>query len=182
MKKNLLSVLILALLVVNIALTAIMMVNVTSTNAKTAELVTSIATVMNLELYEPGGGVSVTDVSLDVTESYDMEEMMFPLAASTVVNADGSTSLSTKQNYIMFSMSLLQNTEDKDYKKLGGADNIAAKESVIKDTVNSIVGSHTLEECQTDFESIREEILQGIQQLFGSGFIYKIAISGVKYG
>jgi flagellar FliL protein len=181
MKKNLLSVLILALLIVNIALTAIMMVNVTSTNAKTAELVTSIATVMNLELYNPGG-VSTAEVSLDATESYDMDELMFPLAASTVVNDDGTTSVSSKQNYIMFSMSLLQNTESEDYKKYGGADNIAAKESVIKDTVNSIVGSHTLEECQTDFESIREEILKGVQQLFGSDFIYKIAISGVKYG
>ena len=55
MKKNLLSILILVLLVVNIALTAVMMISVTGTNKKTADLITSIATVMNLELYEPGG-------------------------------------------------------------------------------------------------------------------------------
>ena len=55
MKKNLLSVLILALLVVNIVLTTIMMLSITKTNSKTAELVTNIATVMNLELYGPGG-------------------------------------------------------------------------------------------------------------------------------
>ena len=48
MKKNLLSVLILALLVVNIVLTTIMMLSITKTNSKTAELVTNIATVMNL--------------------------------------------------------------------------------------------------------------------------------------
>ena len=53
MKKNLLSVLILALLVVNIVLTTIMMLSITKTNSKTAELVTNIATVMNLELYGP---------------------------------------------------------------------------------------------------------------------------------
>ena len=87
MKKNLLSVLILVLLIVNIVLTTIMMISITGTNSKTAELVTSIATVMNLELYEPGGNAA-TEVSLADTEAYDMSELMFPLAASTVVNAD----------------------------------------------------------------------------------------------
>ena len=50
MKKNLLTIVILALLLVNIALTAVMMISVTTTNNKTANLVTTIATVMNLEL------------------------------------------------------------------------------------------------------------------------------------
>ena len=42
MKRNLLSVLILALLIVNVALTAVMMVSVTQTNKKTAALIDSI--------------------------------------------------------------------------------------------------------------------------------------------
>lgn len=45
-----------------------------------------------------------------------------------------------------------------------------------------MIGKHTLEECQNDFDSIRQEILVEIQQLFGSDFIYKIAVSGVKFG
>ena len=181
MKKNLLSVLILVLLIVNIVLTTIMMISITGTNSKTAELVTSIATVMNLELYEPGGNAA-TEVSLADTEAYDMPELMFPLAASTVVNADGTTTTSSKQSYIIFSLSLLQNTAHEDYKALGGAENMASRDSLIKDVVNRVMGNHTLEECQNDFESIREEILKEIQQLFDSDFVYKIAISGVKYG
>lgn len=181
MKKNLLSVLILALLLVNLILTSIMMINVIGTNAKTAEMVNSILTVMNLELYEPGGA-SANEVSLADTETYDMEELMIPLAASVTFNEDGTISTSTKQSYIIFTLSLLQNTEHKDYKKMGGEENIAARASLIKDVVNQVVGNHTLEECQTDFDSIREEILKQIQQLFGSDFIYKIAVSGVYYG
>ena len=181
MKKNLLSVLILVLLIVNIAMTTIMMISVTGTNSKTAELVTSIATVMNLELYDPGG-VSVAEVPLSDTEAYDMPELMFPLAASTVVNADGTTTTSSKQSYIIFTLSLLQNTAHEDYKTLGGAENMDSRASLIKDVVNRVMGNHTLEECQSNFEGIREEILKEIQQLFGSNFIYKLAISGVKYG
>lgn len=49
MKKNLLSVLILVLMIVNIAMSAVMMISVTSTNQKTAALMDSIGTAMNLE-------------------------------------------------------------------------------------------------------------------------------------
>lgn len=180
MKKNLLSVLILVLLIVNIAMTTVMMISVTSTNKKTAELVTSIATVLNLELYSPGG-VSETDVPLSETETYDLEELMIPLAVSTSVGQDGEI-VSSKQSYIVFTLSLFQNTKHDDYKNMGGTDNLAAYESSIKDVVNTVVGRHTLEECQSNFDSIREEILQEIQSLFGSDFIYKIGISGVVYG
>lgn len=178
MKKNLLSVLILVLLIVNIALTSVMMINITGTNKKTAELVTNIATVMNLELSVPGeeseGAVSLAD-----TETYDMEgNLMIPLASSQ--NADGTAN--TKQNYLIFNLSLLQNKKHEDYKAMGGEENIKARESLIKDAVNSVVGSHTLEECRNDFDSIRQEILEEIQRLFGSKFIYKIAVSGVTYG
>lgn len=180
MKKNLLSVLILVLLVVNIALTAVMMISITGTNKKTAELVTSIATVMNLELYSPGGE-SLADVPVSESETYDLDELMVPLTVSTTAGEDGQI-VSSKQYYIGFNLSLFQNTKHEDYKDMGGAEKLATYESQIKDIVNTVVGSHTLEDCQNDFDSIRDEILQGIQRLFGSNFIYKIGISGVKFG
>lgn len=180
MKRNLLSVLILVLLIVNIALTSIMMISVTGTNKKTAELVSTIATVMNLELKGPGQTGNET-VSLADTVTYDLPEMMIPLAASRVVNEDGSVTTSTKQTYIIFTLSLSQNMKHEDYETLGG-DNLAPRASLITDAVTRVVGSHTLEECQNDLDSIRAEILQELQSLFGSTFIYKIGLSGIKYG
>lgn len=176
MKKNLLSVLILVLLIVNIVMTAIMMISVTGTNKKTAELITPILSALNIELYNPGG-VQVTDVPLSETEAYVMEEMMIPLASS--VNEDGT--LSTKQNYIIFTPSLLQNTKHKDYKKQGGAEKMAAADSVVKDIFNTVVSQYTLEECRDDFDRIRAEILKEIQSKFESNFIYQIAVNGMKF-
>lgn len=182
MKKNLLSVLILVLLIVNIALTTVMMLSVTGTNKKTAELVTSIATVLNLELYTPGGEAEA-DVPLEDTEAYDMEEIMIPLAASATTNP-GGTITNSKPVYINFSLSLLQNTKNKDYKKLGGTENLDAKKSMILDVVTKVVGSHTLEECQSQegLERIRTEILKEIKKLLGSDFIYKIGLYDIKFG
>lgn len=177
MKKNLLSILILVLLIVNIALTSVMMISVIGTNKKTAELVTNIATVMNLELSVPGQEAPA--VSLADTDTYDLPELMIPLAASAASNEDATSK--SKQTYIIFTLSLLQDKTHKDYGKLGG-ENMSNRASLIMDAVTRVVGYHTLEECQNNMDNIREEILREIQTLFGSDFIYKIGISGIKYG
>ncbi len=169
MKKNLLSVLILVLLVVNIILSVVMMVSVVGTNKKTGELITSIASVLKIELYNPGG-VAVTDVPMSDTEVYNMLQLMV-----SVVKEDG------KQGYIIMDLGLQQNKKHKDYKKLGGEEKIAAYDSVIKDTINSVISRHTQEEFQQDTEGVREELLKEIQELFGSDFIYRISISNIKY-
>ncbi len=169
MKKNLLSVLILVLLVVNIILSVVMMVSVVGTNKKTGELITSIASVLKIELYNPGV-VAVTDVPMSDTEVYNMLQLMV-----SVVKEDG------KQGYIIMDLGLQQNKKHKDYKKLGGEEKIAAYDSVIKDTINSVISRHTQEEFQQDTEGVREELLKEIQELFGSDFIYRISISNIKY-
>lgn len=169
MKKNLLSVLILVLLVVNIILSVVMMVSVTGTNKKTGELITSIATVLKIELYNPGG-VAVTDVPMSDTEIYNI-----PSLTIAVSKADG------KQGYVIFDLGLQQNMKHKDYKKQGGAEKMAAYESATKDAVNSVVSRHTQEEFQQDVESVRDEILKAIQSLFDSDFIYRVSISNIKY-
>lgn len=173
MKKNLLSVLILVLLIVNIALTAVMMISVTGVNSKTAELVTNIATVLNLELYNPGG-VPLADVPLSETETYSIKDFMVPVREG----AEGSS----KTNYFMFTLTLYQNIKHEDYKSYGGTEKLAALESSIKDTVTGVIRTHTLEECQNDLDTINEEVLAEIQKMFDSNLIFKIGISDIKFG
>jgi len=179
MKKNLLSVLILVLLIVNIALSAIVMTSVISTNQKTADLITSIATVMNLELYNPGGE-AITDIPMSETATYDMTgTLTIPLTVETVVDENG-VQQNGKQVYIVFNMSLFMNTKHEDYKTYG--ETIGDRQSAILDTVTSVISSHTETECHEDFDEIREEVLDAIQDLFKSDFIYKVGISNIKYG
>lgn len=180
MKKNLLTVLILALLIVNIVLTSVMMFSVMNTNKKTAQLVNNIATVLELELTVPGEEAEEKEpISLADTEEYSLSaSMTIPLASETVVSESGTTQ--TKERYIMFEAALLMNTKHDGYKDYG--ENIADRETLIKDVITSVVGAHTETECRNDMEGIKQEILEEIQKLFQSEFIYKIAISNVKYG
>ena len=182
MKKNMLSFIILALLVVNLVLTAVMMFSVTSTNKQVAALVTNIATVMNLELTEPGGEDKV-EVSLADTEVYAITgSMTMPLAIESGVNSDGSQS--SRQGYLICNISLSMNTKHEDYETYGSAEAMAAKEELIKDAINTIVSKHTAAELQADtgLENLKDELLDAVQDLYQSDFIYKISISEVKYG
>ena len=75
MKKSLMTVLILALLIVNIVLTSVMLISIVGTNKKTAQLVDNITTAMNLELTVPGAE-SAANVSLTDTEVYNISDTM----------------------------------------------------------------------------------------------------------
>lgn len=169
MKKNLLTVLILALLVVNVVLTGVLTYSVMSTNKKTSELVTNIAAVLNLELSTPGDGNDADEVPLSNLVIWSIEQdMMIPL-----------TSVDGENHYIVFKVSFSMDSKSKGYKKYG--EGIANYESIIKDAIHSTVSTHTIEECRNDFEGMRKEILKSVQNLFDLDFIYKVAISDVKF-
>lgn len=172
MKKNLLTVIMLALLIVNIALTSVMMFSVMGTNKKTAELVSNIATVMNLQLTVPGEENAPEPVSLANTDVHDLSGMTIPL-----MEENG------RQSYIMFDVSLAMDKKHKDYKKYAKEEeDITNRESLIKDAITSVVGAHTESECRNDFEGLKAEILQAVQNLYGSDFIYNVSINNIRYG
>ena len=75
MKKNLISVIILALLIVNVVLTAIMMFSVTGASKKTAALVDNIASALDLELTAQTGETEVV-VPMENIEVYSIPESM----------------------------------------------------------------------------------------------------------
>lgn len=171
MKKNLLTVLILALLLVNIILTSVLLFSEMSTNKKTAKLVNNIATVLNLELTTPGEEeTQKIEVSLADTDVFNITgSMTIPLAMDET----------GKQEYIVFDVSFSMNKKDPDYKTY--KDTMSDRESLIKDAITSVVASHTKAECRANFEGLKQEILDAVQKLFDSDFIFNVGISGVKY-
>lgn len=171
MKKNLISILILALLVVNVVLTAITMFSVTSTNKKTAALVNDIASVLSLELSNGEDGKNAeVEVSMEDTVPYQIEDEM------TIMLKQGEDG---KDHYAVVSVSLSMNSKDKGYKTYGEkmGDNV----SLIKGEINDVFASYTLEEARGNEDQIRDEILTRIQDMFDSQFVYKVTFSSIVY-
>ncbi|MGN0430535.1 MAG: flagellar basal body-associated FliL family protein [Acetatifactor sp.] len=172
MKKNLLTVLVLALTLVNTILIGVMMVSVMGTNKKTAKLVGDIATVLNLEL-GTAGEEEKPEVSLADTEVYAIDGSMTILLKSE----PGAT----KSTYIVFDIALSLNKKHADYKKYGG-ENFKSYDSMIKSAINDAVMQYTELECRNDMQAMKDDILKAIQEIFQSDFVYNISLSGVKFG
>ena len=172
MKRNLMTVFILALLILNTVLTGIVMFSVVSANNKTIALVDNIATVLNLELSgasssDSGGGAQV---SVADSEIYDIADAM---TIALKPGADGET------HYAQVEVSFSINTKHDDYKDLQPL--IATNESKIKSEIIDVVSSYTKEEAIADQAGVQEAILNRIQTLFGSDFIYEAYFRDIKF-
>lgn len=171
MKKNLLSILILALLIVNIVMTAIMMFSITGMTKSTTALVKDIASAVKLDLSEGTEEEAAAAVPMEDTEVHAIEsQMTIPLK----MGEDGM------QHYAQVAVSLSMNTKDEGYKKYGAT--IATKESLIQDQIFAIFGTHTMEECQSpeNQEMIKQEIVKKVQEMYDSKFVYQVNFSDIK--
>ena len=171
MKKNLMSVVILALLVVNLILTGIMMFSCVSANKKTAALVNDIASVLDLEL--TGGGSNteeVAAVSVADTEIYNIANAM---TVALRPSEDG------KEHYCMCEVSFSMNKTHEDYETMSPM--VATQESKIRSIIIGVIGGYTKEEAQANQKAIESEILEQVQQMFGSNFIYEAYFRDVKF-
>ena len=172
MKKNLISIIILALLIVNIVLTAIMMFSVVGASKKSAALVDNISTALNLELTGGGEGGSAETAAIPMSDiaTYDIsEKMTIPLKVE--MDAEGNE----KQHYFISNITLSMNTKDKAYKTYG--ETLTDRESLIKGEITDVINQHTLDEARNNQDQIREEILARIQRMFDSEFIFNVTFS-----
>lgn len=170
MKKNLLSILILALVLVNLVLNIVMIFSVLPAANKTNKMVTQICSILDIEL--AADEEESTKVSMDKLEVYELSE-----GATMTMNFKGGED--GKAHYLVTSVSISMNTENEGYKKYG--ETISAKESIIKGEINNVVSSYTMEEYQVDAAGIREEIVKNLQEMFDSDFIVDVTFSDVIY-
>lgn len=169
MKKNLISIIILALLIVNIALTAVMMFSVLGTSKKTSALVGDIATVLQLETGTGAEAEEALSVSLQDTEVYDIaDSMTIPLK----VGEDGGS------HFAMVNVALSINVKSEVYKTYGS--DLSGQESLIKNEIIEVFGEYTMEEAQVNSDGIRNEILARLQNMFGAtDYIYAVSFSNI---
>lgn len=171
MKKNLISIAILALLIVNIVLTSIMMISVTSTNKKTAALVSDIAAAVELDL---GTEEEVVAVPMENTVTHTIADLTILMKKSTVINEEGVEVESDKDHYALISVTLSMNSEHEDYAAYGA--DIASREDLVKGVINEVVRQYTVEEAGANQQILEDEILEKIQNLFDSDFVYDVTL------
>jgi len=151
---------------INIVMSAVIIFVIVPTSNKTNNLVTKVASIIDLELESPEEGDTEIAVS-DIT-TYDIpDQLQINLKKSDEVEhfALLNVSLSINKNH--------ENTVE--YEPL-----IAEYDNSIKEIVTEEFQKYTIEEVTNNKKSIKEQVLTRIQDLFKSDFIINVSFGNIK--
>ncbi|MBQ6464213.1 MAG: flagellar basal body-associated FliL family protein [Pseudobutyrivibrio sp.] len=173
MKKNLITVVILALVVVNLVLTAVLTITIIPETQKANELITKVCSAIDLDLV---AGDTAGSLAVNVSDMVDYavntgENLTINLADS----GDGAA------HYAVLSVSLSLDSTNEDYATIAPDGSLATYDSVIRDTINTIVKNHTIDDMKNNEDEVKEEILEALQGLFKSAFIVRVNFSSATY-
>ncbi len=164
MKKNLMSVLILALVVVNLVLTALLLLTVLPQAQKANELVSKVAAAIELEL-ESGQITNASTIPIE-----DLEVIPLNEGTAWLINLQSEDD---KAHHAQIAVSLSLNTKDKGYET--GKESLTTKEALVMDVINRVIGGYTPDALKADSQGAQQEILKELQKTFDDDFIVGVS-------
>lgn len=174
MKKNMLTVIILALGVVNLILTGLLVFVALPAFNKTSKLMTQVTSMIELEKNYPDGNIPL-DVTVPIE---DQEPYTFPnenMQVNLKTSADGTA------HYAKFSCGISMNMKNEKYEKLKATiePNIKTLEEIITTGFNR----YTKEELLTTegMDQLKQEILEEFRVFFDSDLIIKVTFGNFVY-
>ena len=169
MKKNLITVITLALVVVNLVLTVILTITILPETQKANELITKVCSAIDLDL-ESGSATSNANIPIDQIEVYNIDDEQ---TINLKQDVDG------KDHFAMITVSISMDTKNSDYKEL--KPQVEEKVNLIKGDINNIVSQYTIDEIKNNQSAVQDEILKDLQKMFGSDFIVAVGFPTAQY-
>jgi flagellar FliL protein len=167
MKKNLLTIIILALAFINAVLSALIIFVIVPTSNKTNKIVNRVASIIDLELENPKDGdmnIGVSDI-----ETYTLEDkLQINLAKSD-----------DDEHFAILSVSLSINLKNEDTPQL--QEYIVKNEAAITEIVTDEFSKFTINNVKENKNVIKQQILVRIQELFNSDFIINVSFGNIVY-
>ena len=167
MKKNIFSVIITALTVINVVLTAILFFVMVPTFTKTNNLLTQIASAVNVDGDSKGDeNYSLKDLET-VTVAFDSQQTL-----NLKIGSDGKTHYALLDGY---SLSVYKDADD--YKDV--SDILTNNQAEITDIIRAVIQSHSSDDISEDV--IKKEALEQIQQHLDSKAVKKVMLTNFMY-
>ena len=158
MKKNLMTVIILALVFANFVLTAIMMFTIVPTTQKANELITRVCEAIDLEL-NSGAATGLNNLPIDQIAIYNVSS-----GEKMTINLAGG------DNYALVAVSLSVNKESERYKD-ATTTILTEQEAIIKNTINQIIRQYTNDEFLENTQEVQDEICKSLQKTYGADYV-----------
>lgn len=167
MKKSLLTLLIFVMVLVNLVLTIILTISIVPQTKKANELITKVCTAIDLDIAAGDVGGSNT-VAIENVSVYNLPDS---ITINLKKGPDGV------QHYAVITVTLSIDTTHEDATKF----NMSDYQSLIQMEIVKIMQSHTLDEVQNNTAGVQQEILESIQSMFGSNFVFAVGFSSATY-
>lgn len=170
MKKNIMTVIILAATVVNMILTIIVVFSVVPAMNKSNALVEKIATIVDLEI----------DSQNEEEQTYtidDLETSELKFATKQTINLKPTEGDAEPHYAMLESVTVSYNTKEEDYEKIKEA--VEKTPVYVQDIVKEIITEYdktTLVEKTVDEEAVRR-----IQEFYNSKAVVKVSLGGFLY-
>ena len=168
MKKSLLQIITLALVVVNLVLSALLIFTCMPAISKTSKLVDQICEIVDLDVK----GSSGDGAAVDITK---LEEIAVTFNGETTASLNLKTGDDGKPHVIVVGVSIILDKSHSDYAALNAT--VSSAMSQIDSAIIDVITQYTMEQANNNKEEIRKEILGRLQTLFGSKFIYDISFT-----
>ena len=168
MKKNILTVVIMAATVINLVLTAVLVFTVMPAMNKTTNLIDKVASVIDLEIdtKDESEDYTIADLSGLLTE------VLFPVEYDAVQNLNllPEEGDDTMHVFRMKGFSVSFNTKAEDYKTV--SEQVKTDPTHVKDIVIKTISSHT----KSDFDQVKvaSECVKKIQEMYNTKCIVEI--------
>lgn len=164
MKKNLITVIILALCVVNLILNVLLVFVCMPSAKKTNNLISEIASVLNLELE---GDEETPAVALENMATYSVDAQVVNL------KDDGSGA----SHYVQVGLTLEMDKSSKDYDSLNTV--LTESGGAVFDEARNVIQNYTYAEVSDEKtqEDIKKKILENVQKKYATQCIYNVSFS-----
>lgn len=166
MKKNILTIIIMAIVLINTILTGVLIFTIVPTANKTNKLMTQVASIVNLELENPDGKseIPVSDIA-----SYNFADKLTINLKST----DG------EPHYAVLYVSVSMNSKHDDYETL--RPKVEENKIVVEEIVMEEFGKYTMSDIKNNSikDSIKAEVLKRLQEYFQSDFIINVSFGNI---
>jgi len=170
MKKNMLTIVVIAVCVLNLVLSAVVVFTVIPTANKTNALISQVASIIDLELESPNPKYEVVMTDLQAVT----------LSGTLTINLKSVEGQLKDPFVVIDEVTVYLNKKGEDYDDLMGESGITTYGTTIQEIVTDTFSKYTKDEVQNNRDLIKQEILQNIHGRFGTTTISDISFKNLR--
>ncbi|MDY6356172.1 MAG: flagellar basal body-associated FliL family protein [Catonella sp.] len=169
MKKNMLTIVAIALSFINVVLTAVIVFSVVPTMQKTNSLITQVASIIDLE-------VSGSDTGQKTVNIADLDTVAYTNALT--INLKSTDGDDANHYAVVDQIILYLDKTAKDYSTIQPS--MANFEGKVDEIVTNQLSQYTKDEVNNNREAIKNAILTSIQEQFGTETIVDVSLKNLR--